>query len=80
MKKDIYATNGIDWREVAEDAATKAHENVETIIFEDGTVSTVSGAWEARKPVLVVLGKGHYTKKEVMEAIAQPLFYLEMAV
>lgn len=55
--------NGIDFDEVAKEAAQKAHENVETIIFQDGTVSTVCGQWEARKSVLIVLEKGHYTKR-----------------
>ncbi len=66
-----------DWKEVAKEVAKCASNQGETIIFMDGTFSSVTGSSRPNKPVLLVLGPGQYTVEDVWTQMEKRIKHMQ---
>lgn len=65
----------IDWEEVAQEVAEKAGAGHSTLVFADGTVSVVTGSWEAQKPVLKNFEDASFSVEEAYQELQEALYW-----
>lgn len=55
---------------LAHEVAGMSHDRVETIVFADGSISQITGSWEAQKPVWACF-QGGLTPNEAFRALME---------